>query len=369
MISETGIHKSQLDTPCLVIDKAKLIHNIQQMQIFATERSKAVRPHAKTHKCSEICQLQIENGAIGICVTKVSEAYWLARYGGVSGILITSPVVTSHKIEKLIETLNFVSDTMVVIDNNDNANDLNAAMCAAGKSLDVLVDIDAGIGRTGIQLKNSIDLAVAINQLPNLNFKGIQCYSGHIQHIKNLDERREASHNMLKQAGEVKQKLVEMGLDCHIQTGSGTGTFSVDSELDCVTEIQPGSYTVMDSEYDNIEYMTEKFLPAMTMMTTVISANQDTHVTVDAGTKALYKVDEKPKVLSPNDLVYDWDYFGDEHGKITPVNNAPLPKLGDVVELVVAHCDPTINLFDYFYITENDIVVDKWEINLRGCAQ
>ena len=369
MIAETGKHKLELDTPCLVIDKSKLIHNIQQMQTFANNNSKSVRPHAKTHKCSEICQLQIENGAIGICVTKVSEAYWLARYGGVSGILITSPVVTNHKIERLIETLRFAPDTMVVVDNNKNANELNAAMCAAGFSLNVLVDIDAGIGRTGIQMESAVDLAVAMDQLPNLNFKGIQCYSGHIQHIQDLDERRKVSHDTLKQAGEIKQKLLDLGLDCHIQTGSGTGTFSVDSELECVTEIQPGSYTVMDAEYAAINYSVEKFLPAMTMLTTVISANQDTHVTVDAGTKSLYKVDEKPKVLSHDNLVYDWDYFGDEHGKISPINNASLPKLSEVIELMVAHCDPTINLFDYFYVTEDDLVVDKWEINLRGCAQ
>jgi D-serine deaminase-like pyridoxal phosphate-dependent protein len=126
----------------------------------------------------------------------------------------------------------------------------------------------------------------------------------------------------------------------------------------------------MDQEYSDIEYKESKFLPAMTMLTTVISANHDTHVTVDAGTKALYKVATKPYIISHPGLAYDWDYFGDEHGKVFPTNvHNLLPKLGEQVELLVAHCDPTINLFDHFYITENDIVIDRWDIDLRGCCR
>jgi len=100
----------------------------------------------------------------------------------------------------------------------------------------------------------------------------------------------------------------------------------------------------------------------------VISTNHSTHVTVDAGTKAMYVVDTKPQVKKPDGLNYDW-VFGDEHGKITAKKGFELPKLSDILELIVAHCDPTINLFDHFYITQNDIVIDRWDINLRGKAQ
>jgi len=235
--------------------------------------------------------------------------------------------------------------------------------------LNILLDIDGGIGRTGLSSDNAIELALAIDKLSNLLLRGIQCYAGHLQHIPDLAERRIKTHEILSKAGTIKRELFARGLNCEIQTGSGTGTFSIDAELDCVTEIQPGSYCVMDQEYNNIEYKETKFLPAMTMLTTVISTNQAEFVTVDAGTKALYKVATKPRIISHEDLSYDWDYFGDEHGKVLAGAGGKLPGCGEVLELVVAHCDPTINLFDYFYVTENDVVVDVWKIDARGCCQ
>ncbi len=359
-----GKHKLQIDTPALIIDKNKLISNLKLMNKLAQLKNVKVRPHAKTHKCTRIAQLQLEHGSIGICVAKVSEAYMMAK-AGITGLLITSPVVTPHKIAVLLDIIRIAPDTILVIDNLENARFLNETMAKHHLVLNVLIDIDAGIGRTGIPLDKVIPIAREITLLSNLAFRGIQCYAGHLQHISDLEERRMKSHEILSAAGKIKSQLLEMGLDCNIQTGSGTGTFSIDAELSTVTEIQPGSYCVMDQEYFNIDYKEEAFLAAMTMLTTVISTNHNSHVTVDAGTKSLYKVPTKPKVISHPNLIYDWNYFGDEHGKIISTDSK-LPKLGEVLELIVAHCDPTINLFDYFYITENDIVVDRWDIDLRG---
>lgn len=363
-----GKHKGELDTPCLVIDKSKLIDNLELMRDLAKQKKVNLRPHAKTHKCSQLARLQLQYGANGICVTKVSEALVMAR-AGISGLLITSPIVTFGKFEILREVLDLAPDTLLVVDNHLNATELNGFCQKHDCKLNVLLDIDGGIGRTGVAPDNAIEVALAIDRLPNLLFRGIQCYAGHLQHIPDLTERRIRTHEVLNRAGAIRRELLARGLNCEIQTGSGTGTFSIDAELDCVTEIQPGSYCVMDQEYSNIDYKERKFLPAMTMLTTVISTNHPTHVTVDAGTKALYRVATKPFVISHPDLQYDWDGFGDEHGKVTALNDAKLPNLGTVLELVVAHCDPTINLFDYFYITEDDIVVDCWEIDARGCCQ
>ncbi|TXI93087.1 MAG: DSD1 family PLP-dependent enzyme [Neisseriales bacterium] len=363
-----GKHKNELPTPSLVIDKNKLIYNLELMRDLAKQKKVNLRPHAKTHKCSQLARLQLEYGAIGICVTKVSEALIMAK-AGITGILITSPIVSFGKFAVLLEVLDLAPDTLLVVDSLSNALQLNEFCQKHSCKLNILLDIDGGISRTGVSPDNAIELALAIDKLPNLLFRGIQCYAGHLQHIPDLAERRIRTHEILSSVGLIKRELLVGGLNCEIQTGSGTGTFSIDAELDCVTEIQPGSYCVMDQEYSNIEYKEPKFLPAMTMLTTVISTNQDTHVTVDAGTKALYRVATKPFVISHPDLQYDWDGFGDEHGKVTALNGAKLPDLGEVLELVVAHCDPTINLFDYFYITDNDTVVDYWKIDARGCCQ
>ncbi|MCC2626144.1 MAG: metal-activated pyridoxal enzyme [Burkholderiales bacterium] len=363
-----GLHKNQLNTPVLVIDKTKLLNNIHSMQEFAEAKGIGVRPHAKTHKCSKIAQLQLEAGSIGICVTKVSEAYELAK-NKIKGILITSPIVSLNKMQILVKVLKLAPDTMLIIDNLVNAQTINELLARHDLKLNVLLDIDGGIGRTGVVFTEVIEIAKQLNKFSNLCLKGIQCYAGHIQHIADIRLRTKASKEILQKAGAIKQDLVDAGIECSIQTGSGTGTFSIDANIPTVSEIQPGSYTVMDQEYSNIEFADNKFLPAMTMLTTVISTNQSTHVTVDAGTKAMYKVDTKPTIINQQNLIYDWDGFGDEHGKVMVINNGKLPKLGDVLELVVGHCDPTINLFDKFYITENDIVIDCWEIDLRGKCQ
>ena len=314
-----GLHKRELPTPCLVIDKEKLHANLALMNHLAKLKNVAVRPHVKTHKCSQLAQLQLDYGAVGICVTKVSEALVMAR-AGITGILITSPVIARNKIPSLIGVLELAPDTMIVIDNPENAIQLNSCMAEGNLMVNVLIDIDGGIGRTGVTDFDAIKLALVIKSLPYLKLKGIQCYAGHLQHIADISERRSQSHAILVKAAGVRHKLLELGFDCHIQTGSGTGTFSIDAELDCVTEIQPGSYCVMDQEYSNIEYKEQKFLSAMTMLTTVISNNHISHVTVDAGTKALYRVVTKPEIISHSELIYDWDGFGDEHGKITALN-------------------------------------------------
>ncbi len=362
-----NISKYKLDTPCLVIDKLKLVANIKAMQKYASSHKKLVRPHAKTHKCTQVAKLQLELGAVGICVAKVSEALEFAK-NGITGLLITSPVVTTIKLNNLVEVLNLAPDTMVVIDSFDNLKQLSElAQTKNLAPINIIVEIDAGISRTGISFEKVVPLALEVHKSDNLILCGIQCYAGHYQHIKDNQARTDASVSLLQKAGLIKQEIEKQtGLQNLIQTGSGTGTYEIDCQIDSVTEIQPGSYTVMDKEYFDIEYDGVYFQPSMTMLTTVISANSKEHVTVDAGTKSLYKDPTSPKIISHAGLSYDWDLFGDEHGKVT---GSSLPVVGDLIEMIVPHCDPTINLFDKFYVIENDVVVDIWDIGLRGKSQ
>ena len=235
--------------------------------------------------------------------------------------------------------------------------------------------MDSGIGRTGVNFRDALDLGIKINQLKWLQLVGIQCYAGNLQHIASFDARKSQSLNIMENASSMVRTFRKHGLPCSILTGTGTGTYDIDVEATEITEIQPGSYTVMDIEYSVIGSKDHSasfstFKPAMTLLTTVISSNRSEHVTVDAGTKSIY-VDavNKPKIISHQGLAYNWGGFGDEHGKITAVNGAKLPSNGDVLELIVPHCDPTINLFDKFFIIENGYVVDVWDIDLRGRSQ
>ncbi|CEG56891.1 DSD1 family PLP-dependent enzyme [Legionella fallonii] len=368
-----NIKKSQLDTPCLIIDKQTLISNLELMRAHGIKNNVSIRPHVKTHKCTELAKLQIEYGAIGISAAKISEAEELINKG-IRNVLITSPIVTKEKIRRLISCIQQAPDTIIVVDNEHNLNDLNEAANAISFKINVLVDIDPGIGRTGVNPDLALDFALKTNNFNSLNLMGIQCYAGNLQHISSYEERKNSSLNIMRNASNIAQIFREHGLNCSIVTGAGTGTYDIDIEAG-VTEIQPGSYTVMDVEYSVIgskenSQCFHTFKPAMTLLTTVISSNRKEHVTVDAGTKSIY-VDKKhrPLIISHNDLEYDWGGFGDEHGKITALNNASLPTNGEILELIVPHCDPTINLFDKFYIVENDKVIDIWDIDLRGKSQ
>ncbi|MGQ3889321.1 DSD1 family PLP-dependent enzyme [Legionella sp. CNM-1927-20] len=367
-----GLSKFELDTPCLVLDKNKLLYNLQLMQQHALENNIQVRPHVKTHKCSKLAALQLQYGAIGISAAKVAEAEVLIA-AGIHSILITSPVVTPTKIARLLNCVKQAPETIVVVDNQSNAAALNAASQAEGVKIKLVIDIDPGIGRTGIKPEKALELGRYIQTCQGLELQGLQCYAGNLQHIKSYEERQKRSLEVMQMASHLVKQFRQEGLPCPILTGSGTGTYNIDIEADEVTEIQPGSYTVMDVDYavigskENPDYF-NTFQPAMTMLTTIISANRTEHVTVDAGTKSIYVDKHQPRIIAPKGLCYDWGGFGDEHGKITAIDGA-LPKLGDVLELIVPHCDPTINLFDKFFICESDLVIDCWNIDLRGKSQ
>lgn len=368
------INKIELDTPCLIIDKSTLEFNLNEMRQHSHKTKVNIRPHVKTHKCSKLAKLQVEYGAIGISAAKVSEAEVLIN-AGINNILITSPVVTENKINRLISCIKKAPETIVVVDNEKNLHDLNEAGQSIQSKINVLIDLDSGIGRTGIKPENAFSFALKIGQCKWINLMGIQCYAGNLQHIISYDERKNRSLQIMEMASNVVKQFKKSGIPCDILTGTGTGTYDIDVEVSEVTEIQPGSYTVMDVEYgiigsktDNASFTT--FKPAMTLLTTVISSNRKDHVTVDSGTKSIYfDIQNKPKIISHKGLHYDWGGFGDEHGKITADDNCVLPQNGEVLELIVPHCDPTINLYDKFYILNNGVIEDIWEIDLRGKSQ
>jgi D-serine deaminase-like pyridoxal phosphate-dependent protein len=130
----------------------------------------------------------------------------------------------------------------------------------------------------------------------------------------------------------------------------------------------------MDTEYldigsaDNAARFVP-FDPALRLLTTVVSANHDGFVTVDAGLKALYNDGGKPRIITPADSALAYDWFGDEYGRITSADHSTLPSLGTVLELVTSHCDPTVNLFDRYFLTRGGRVTGVWPIDLRGCSQ
>src|SRR2546427_2447046 len=142
--------KTEIPTPALLLDLDRFERNIAKMAAHVKAVGKKLRPHSKTHKCPEIARRQIAAGAVGICCAKVGEAEVMAA-AGIRNILITTEVVGPEKIGRLMGVLAQAAETLVVVDNPDNVRELGQAMAAAGKVLNVLVDVDVGGRRTGVQ--------------------------------------------------------------------------------------------------------------------------------------------------------------------------------------------------------------------------
>ncbi len=369
-----GVSKWKLDTPCLVVDLDILEANIRNMETHAASFGKKLRPHAKTHKCSRMARMQMDAGAVGICVAKVAEAETLVR-SGLKNVLITSPVVSDYKIKRLMECLAAAPELMVVVDNAANARHLNEAAKQKGLRLKVLIDLDPGMGRTGVNFEAALTLGQWIRSLPALMVQGIQCYAGHIQHVVSFPERSRLSRDWMAKAAAVFRQFKEAGLPAAIFTGTGTGTFEIDCLVPELTDMQVGSYTLMDAEYIHIGSSRDplrlvQFPPALSLMTTVISSNHNPNfVTVDAGLKAIYHHGGTPFVLNPAIPGLQYEWRGDEHGQISCPDSSRRFEIGEVLEMVVSHVDPTVNLYDFFFCTRKGVVTEVWPIDLRGKCQ
>jgi D-serine deaminase-like pyridoxal phosphate-dependent protein len=375
------MNKFELDTPCLVLDLDILEENLAKMQTEANAADKDLRPHAKTHKCSTLAKKQIDQGAIGICAAKVSEAEALVK-AGVKNVLVTGPVAADQKAAGLVGLLRNCPSLMAVVDHPRNIELIERHLAKNDLRMDVLVDIDVGLQRTGVPPDRALELADLVLASNHIRLKGIQAYAGQVQHIHSYGERWDASIESMKGAAEVFRQLQAKYPYCTIFSGTGTGTYDIDLSVSELTELQVGSYALMDAEYMAIESaghtdLAADFPPALTLLTTIVSASHNTHVTVDAGLKSLYRDGARPIVVTPEHMALGYDWFGDEYGMLSPKDKpkdqnhkaAVLPQLGTVLELVVSHCDPTVNQFDGYHIIRNGRVVDFWPIDLRGKSQ
>lgn len=362
-----------LDTPCLILDEDMLDANIRKMQERVTRAGRSLRPHAKTHKCSALARRQLAGGAIGVCVAKVSEAEALVQ-AGITDILVTGPVSTALKIGRLVALRAHAPGLMAVVESEAGIADLNAALIAQGLVMKVLLDLDVGLGRTGVLPSDALALASRIRSCAGLRLRGIQAYAGHVQHRRPYTERVTASRACLQPAAEVFRQLQSTDPDCSIFSTSGTGTVTEDLAVPEITDVQPGSYVCMDVEYFNIGSLDDPdrfddFAPALRLLTTVISVRPNGSATVDAGLKALYRDGATPALFGPAYAGWTYHWFGDEYGRVTPPEGTKPPLVGTVIPMIVSHCDPTINLFDRFYRVRDGQVVGEWDIDLRGCSQ
>lgn len=366
-----SIAKDEIPTPALMLDLDLFEANVKKMVAHARATNRALRPHGKTHKCPEIAHYLVKQGAVGACGAKLSEAEVFAAHG-VRGLLVTTAAVGKHKIERAVRLAGVAPDTVFCVDNAGNAQDLNDAAAAARRKVWVALDLCVS-GRTGVMPgAPAVALAERVAKLPNLQCKGIQAYAGAAAHVKGWEKRRAASLSMMTPAIETRAELNKRGIGTPWLSGGSTGTYNIDSNIDGITELQPGSFLFMDTDYNVIggketgESYTD-FGNALTIVATVVSRPTDAHVIIDSGFKAM--ATDRPFLPVPKDPELKFSFGGDEHGKLVSSGGALKLQVGDRVEIIAPHCDPTVNLHDRLYCTRGNAVEAVWSIAARGMSQ
>lgn len=358
----------KLQTPALVVDLDILERNIARMADHAKRHAIALRPHAKTHKSAEIAKRQIAAGALGICCAKLGEAEALAD-GGVPSILITSPAVTDAGIARLMALNARLKDLMAVCDHPGIAARLDAAAGASGKKLKVVVDIDPGMGRTGIRPDKAMPLVEFVANAPHLEYAGLQCYAGQVQHMESPNQRRDASLSALKELAGLRDALKARNLAPKLLSGGGTGTFDIDPDARTLSELQVGSYVFMDRQYNDVWTKPgdrPPFETSLFVQTTVISANRTGLVTTDAGLKSFATDDGVPVIAHGAPPGAQYFFFGDEQGGVIYPEEGGRLGHGDSLACVVPHCDPTVNLYDRYHAVRGDVLEAIWPVDGRG---
>jgi D-serine deaminase-like pyridoxal phosphate-dependent protein len=354
---DIGRRREELITPALVLDIDAAQRNIDRMASELRNMGSAtIRPHYKTHKSPELARRQLQAGASGLSMATVWEAAVLAG-AGMDNLFVVNTVSHPAKI-RLLAGLARDHQILVAVDEAPNAAAHSAAAVRAGSTLGILIEVDTGMDRCGVDTaEEALALARHVMGLPGLRFEGITGYEGHCSLTFDNELRHERQREAMKFFTGVADTLETNGIACKIRSAGGIATWQWTAAYPGITEIQAGTYVVMDNFHGQ---MVPGFEHSLTIQATVISRQSD-RVIVDAGNKS---------VADPADVtIVGHDHkvfrFDEEHGIFSAAEGSSL-KVGDPVALVPGYSPSTVNWYDAYHVVQEDVVVDIWPITPRG---
>lgn len=352
-----GKNYLDLDTPSLLLDLEILENNIAKMANFMNGLPCDLRPHSKTHKSPTIAKMQIEAGAIGICCQKLGEAEVMAEHG-IKDILITNQIVGNRKISRLMKLLAQSVDIKVAVDSFENAHELERAAEDAGENLGVLIEIDIGMGRCGILPgQPAVDLAKIIESSAHLDFVGLMGYEGHCVTIRDYPEREDCTKRAISSLLQTKEEIESIGIGVKLVSAGGTGTYNITGHLPGVSEIEAGSYVFMDTTYRQV---LSDFEGSLSVLATVISKPTSDRFVLDSGVKTLVGDLGTPSIPGLESVKHN--RFSEEHSVWAFDSMIDKVSVGDKVKVIPGHGCSTVNMHDQYYVLQDDLVVDVWEI-------
>ena len=376
-----------IDTPALVLDLDAMKRNLGRMAEFAKKHDIRWRPHAKMHKSSALAKLQMQAGAVGVCVQKTAEAEAMVA-GGVNNVYISNEVIAPHKLARVAALSHMLASEhgqlAIAVDSAEGITRLAQAMnerrAATGVPavIDVFVEIDVGQARCGVSPgQPAVALVHEIRKHPALRFAGLQAYQGRAQHLRSPQERRDAIGDVVQDVESTRKLIESEGIAVELVTGAGTGSFVLEAASGVFGELQAGSFLFMDSDYARNERdpAQPQFEHALFVKTQVMSADGQSadgeHVVCDAGHKS-HAIDSGMPTVHAFGAEPELLYFngGDEHGILRRARpGAELPALGRTLWLVPGHCDPTVNLHDTMIGVTGGLKAGKVERIIRVDAR
>jgi D-serine deaminase-like pyridoxal phosphate-dependent protein len=347
-------------TPAPVIDLPALTRNIERMAAYFAARPCGLRPHFKAHKVPEIARRQLAAGACtGLTCATVAEAEAVAHLG--ADLLVANEVVDAARATRLAALAARLPVT-VAVDSPTGLEVVAAAARAAGVTVGVLVDVNVGQDRCGVAPgEAALVLARRVAGAAGVRLRGVMGYEGHVQPVRDRAEREVRAREAMGLLVATAEQLRADGLPCEVVSGGGSGTYDLSGNVPGVSEIQAGSYVLMDTDYAAVGL---PFEAALTVAGTVVSRT-GMRVVADCGHKALARDHGLPAVAGvPGASVAG---LNDEHAILEVPADCTLA-VGDRVALRPSHIDPTLNLHDACFVVEDGRVVDVWPIAARGYA-
>jgi D-serine deaminase-like pyridoxal phosphate-dependent protein len=366
--TEVGSSRWDIDTPALLIELPVMEGNLAKMAEYFAGVNASLRPHVKTYKATpELAKLQLAAGAIGATCAKVSEAEALV-HAGVRDVLIANQIVSPPKIMRLMELAKEI-DIKVAVDSAENVLALSQAAVGNGIEIGLLVEVNIGHNRCGVApFEPTLELVQVIEKTDGVKFRGLMGYDGHCTLKIDTDKREGEAKKANSLLVEVKDFITAAGIEVPIVSASGTFTYRFATQIEGITEVQAGTYLLMDTAFR--DHGVTEFDPALSVLATVISRptypGANGLAIIDVGRKSISPLLGNPEVKHPVGA----ELFGlsQEHGRVSLERDAMGLAVGDKIELWVRDSNGTIMLFDRFYAIRDDIVEAVWPIPLCGIS-
>jgi len=351
-----------LDTPALLVDLDVLERNLDRMAAFCRGSTVQLRAHFKAHRMAEVSRRQVERGAGGITCAKLAEAEALAPLG-FDRLLVANQVVGHHKWARLAR-LAERCEVIVGMDDIEVARSTAAAAREVGSTVGVLVEVNIGMDRCGVQpCEPALELARRCADIPGLAFRGFMGYEGHLVQLERA-EKEAGCRRDLALLTETAQNCRDAGLPVEIVSAGGTGSWDITGRFPGVTELQCGTYALMDLLFH--EVAGAPFEYACTVLSTVISRPAQDRAITDAGKKSLHASFGMARPLDLPGTQLDALYS--EHGRLRLPDPTAELRPGDRVRFIPYYLEGTVNLYDRAYAVRGSEVVDEWPVTGRDCS-